>query len=124
MNVDTRACVETFRRALELAACERSAKPAPSVWHDVVKDFPDGCCELASQTLVQYLIGHNEKLFPYVIGMQWDDGPDRHDHVIVALDGEYTDLTLDQFDGYHDRIVAEPVESGGQNAGFIHKVRN
>jgi hypothetical protein len=95
MNADTRARVEAFRRALELAAYERSGEPVPSIWRDVLKDFPDGCCELASQTLVQYLMDHNEKLFPYVIGMQWDDGHDRHGHVIVALDGEYIDLTLD-----------------------------
>ncbi|EPB8478860.1 hypothetical protein ACRTIQ_004778 [Escherichia coli] len=123
MKADTLARVEAFRRALELAARERSGEPVPYVWCDVLKDFPDGCCELASQTLVQYLMDHDEKLFPYVIGMQWDDGPDRHGHVIVALDGEYIDLTLDQFDGYDDRIVVEPVESGGQIAGFIQKVR-
>ncbi|WOI84499.1 MULTISPECIES: hypothetical protein [Enterobacteriaceae] len=116
--------IQAFRRALELAAGERSGEPVPSVWRDVLKDFPDGCCELASQTLVQYLKEHNEKLFPYVIGIQWDDGPDRHGHVIVALDGDYIDLTLDQFDGYHDRIVAEPVESDGKIAGFIQKVRD
>ncbi len=123
MNADTRARVEAFRRALELAAGERSGEPVPAVWRDFLKAFPDGCCELASQTLVQYLMDHNEKLFPYVIGMQWDDGPDRHGHVIVALDGEYIDLTLDQFDGYDDRIVAEPIEYGGQIAAFIQNVR-
>lgn len=123
MNADTRARVKAFRRALELAARERSGEPVPSVWRDVVKDFPDGCCELASQTLAEYLTEDGSKLHPYIIGMQWDDGPDRHGHVIVALDGEYIDLTLDQFDGYHDRIVAEPIEYGGQIAGFIQKVR-
>ncbi|MGX9334358.1 hypothetical protein ACWYA4_26690 (plasmid) [Klebsiella grimontii] len=123
MNADTRARVEVFRRALELAAYERSSEPVPSVWRDSLKEFPLGCCELASQTLVKYLMEHNEKLFPYVIGMQWDDGPDRHGHVIVALDGEYIDLTLDQFDGYDDWIVAEPVESGGQLGTFMQKVR-
>lgn len=123
MNADTRARMEAFRRALELAAYERSAEPVPSVWRDFLRAFPLGCCELASQTLVQYLMDHDEKLFPYVIGMQWDDGHDRHGHVIVALDGEYIDLTLDQFDGYDDRIVAEPIESGGQIAAFIRNVR-
>lgn len=44
--------------------------------------------------------------------------------MIVTLDGEYIDLTLGQFDGYEDRIVAEPVESSGQSAGFILKVRD
>lgn len=124
MRADTRDRVEVFRRALELAAGERSGEPVPSIWRDCLKDFPHGCCELASQTLVQYLKDHNKKLFPCVIGMQWDDGPDRHGHVIVALDGEYIDLTLDQFDGYDDRIVAEPIESGGQLGTFMKKVRD
>ncbi|EPY4131041.1 hypothetical protein ACDK30_23180 [Klebsiella pneumoniae] len=123
MNADTRARVEAFRRALELAAYERSAEPVPSVWRDFIRAFPLGCCELASQTLVQYLMDHDEKLFPYVIGMDWRVNAKDYGHVIVALDGEYIDLTLDQFDGYHDRIVAEPIESGGQIAGFIQTVR-
>lgn len=123
MNADTRARVEAFRRALELAAYERSAEPVPFVWRDLLKDFPDGCCELASQTLAEYLTEDGSNLHPCVIGMQWDDGPVRHGHVIVALDGDYIDLTLDQFDGYDNRIVVEPVEYGGQIAGFIQKVR-
>lgn len=56
--------------------------------------------------------------------MAWTENAGHHGHVIVALDGDYIDLTLDQFDGYDDRIVAEPVESGGQIAGFIQKVRD
>jgi len=123
MNADTFARVEAFRRALELAAYERSGEPVPSVWRDYLKAFPLGCCELASQTLAEYLKENGSNLHPYIISMQWDDGPHRHGHVIVALDGEYIDLTLDQLDGYDDRIVAEPVESGRQIAGFIQKVR-
>ncbi|CVG65447.1 hypothetical protein [Serratia marcescens] len=123
MNADTRARVEAFRRALELAAYDRSAEPVPAVWHNFLKAFPLGCCELASQTLAQYLTEDGSNLHPYVIGMQWNDGPDAHGHVIVALDGEYIDLTLDQFPGYHDRIVAEPIEYGGQIAAFIQNVR-
>jgi hypothetical protein len=56
--------------------------------------------------------------------MQWNDGPVSHGHVIVAIDGDYIDLTLDQFDGYDDWVVAEPVESGGQVAVFMQEVRN
>lgn len=125
MRAETEARVKAFRRAPELAAGERSGEQrVPSVWRNCLKDFPDGCCELASQTLVKYLMDHNKKLFPYVIGMQWDDGPDRHGHVIVALDGEYIDLMLDQFDDYDDWIVAEPIESGRQLGTFMQKVRN
>ncbi|MGM8330287.1 hypothetical protein ACS6F2_20795 [Enterobacter hormaechei subsp. xiangfangensis] len=123
MNADTRARVEAFRRELELAAGERSGEPVPFVWRDFLRAFPDGCCELASQTLAEYLTEDGSNLYPYIIAMEWDDGPDRHGHVIAALDGEYIDLTLDQFPGYRDRIVVEPVESGGQIAGFIQKVR-
>ncbi|WNI98614.1 hypothetical protein [Enterobacter ludwigii] len=124
MNADTRARVEAFRRALELAAYERSGEPVPSVWHTFLASFPRGCCELASQTLTEYLKEDGSNLHPYVIGMKWNEGPDAHGHVFVALDGEYIDLTLDQFDGYDDQIVVEPVEYGGQIAGFIQKVRD
>lgn len=124
MNADTRARLEAFRRALELAARERSGEPVPSVWRDYLRAFPLGCCELASQTLAEYLTEDGSNLHPYIIAMAWTENAGHHGHVIVALDGQYIDLTLDQFDGYDDRIVAEPVESGGQIAGFIQKVRD
>jgi len=38
----------------------------------LLKDFPDGCCELASQTLAEYLTEDGSKLHPYIIGMQWE----------------------------------------------------
>lgn len=116
--------MKAFRRALELAAGERSGEPVPSVWHKELGSFPHGYCELASQTLAEYLMEDGSNLHPFIIGMQWNEGPDPHGHVIVALDGEYTDLTLDQFPGYNNWIVAEPVESGGQIAAFIQKTRN
>jgi len=115
--------VEAFRRALELAAYDRSAEPAPAVWRNCLKAFPRGCCELASQTLAEYLTEDGSNLHPYIIAMKWTENAGNHGHVIVALDGEYIDLTLDQFTGYHGRIVAEPVESGGQIAAFIQNVR-
>lgn len=123
MNADTQARVEAFRRALELAAYERSAEPVPSVWRNFLRAFPHGCCELASQTLAEYLTEDGSNLHPYIIAMAWIENAGYRGHVIVALDGEYIDLTLDQFDGYDDRIVVEPVESGGQIAEFIQKVR-
>lgn len=120
MNADTRARLEAFRRALELAACEASL----AAWRDVLKDFPAGCCELASQTLAEYLTEDGSNLHPYIIGMDWRVNAKDYGHIIIALNGDYIDLTLDQFPGYHDRIVAEPVESGGQIAAFIQKVRD
>lgn len=64
MNADTGARVEAFRRALELAARERSCEPVPSVWRDCLKAFPRGCCELASQTLAKYLTEDGSKPAP------------------------------------------------------------
>lgn len=71
MNADTRARVEAFRRALELAAYERSGEPVPFVWRDFLRAFPRGCCELTSQTLAEYLTEDGSNLHPYVIGMDW-----------------------------------------------------
>lgn len=124
MTPETKRRIQAFRQALELAAGERASEPVPSIWRDCLKAFPRGCCELASQTLAEYLKEDGSNLHPYVIGMQWNEGPHAQGHVIVALDGEYIDLTLDQFDGYDDWIVAEPVESGGKIAEFMQKVRN
>ncbi|ENE17644.1 hypothetical protein ECP03047993_5738, partial [Escherichia coli P0304799.3] len=45
-----------------------------------------------------------------------------HGHVIVLLDGEYIDLTLDQFDEYPDYIPYEPVESDGQIGKLLRNI--
>ncbi|HID7510805.1 TPA: hypothetical protein ACXHW4_004731 [Enterobacter hormaechei] len=66
MSMDTGTLVKAFRRALELAADE----PELLAWRDHIGSFPTGYCELASQTLVRYLMEHDEKLFPYV-GSAW-----------------------------------------------------
>ncbi|EAS2833914.1 hypothetical protein AV553_23710 [Salmonella enterica] len=116
--------MKAFRRALELSAGERSEEPEPSVWRGYLRAFPRGCCELASQTLAEYLREDGSKLHPYIIGMDWRVNAQDYDHVIVALDGDYNDLTLDQFDGYDDWVLAEPIESGCQIAAFMQKVRN
>ncbi|MGK2696265.1 hypothetical protein [Serratia surfactantfaciens] len=55
--------------------------------------------------------------------MAWIENANMHGHVFVALDGDYIDLTLDQFAGYDDWIVAEPIESGGQIGAFLLKIR-
>lgn len=123
MRAETEARVKAFRRALKLAAGERSGEPVPRLWRNDLKAFPRGCCELASQTLVRYLMDHDDKLFPYVIALQWIENGDIHGHVFVALDGDYIDLTLDQFPGHKEWIGAEPVESGGQMGALLQKVR-
>ncbi len=56
--------------------------------------------------------------------MDWRVNAQDYDHVIIALDGDYIDLILDQFDGYDDWVLAEPIESGCQIAAFMQKVRN
>ncbi|MEG9672616.1 hypothetical protein V6X57_24585 [Serratia bockelmannii] len=123
MRAETRARVEAFRQALELAAGERSGEPIPAHWRGYLTDFPAGCCELASQTLVRYLRDHDDKLFPYVIATSKIENGGMKGHVFVALDGDYIDLTMDQFDGYDDWIVAEPIASGGTLDTFLQKVR-
>ncbi|WCE16194.1 hypothetical protein [Enterobacter ludwigii] len=123
MTPEIKQRIQAFRRALELAAGERASEPVPLAWHKELGSFPFGCCELASQGLVKYLRDHDKTLFPYVIAMQWNEEADIHGHVIVALDGEYIDLTIDQFEDYKDWIVAEPVESCGQIGSLLRKVR-
>ncbi|HHU6416510.1 TPA: hypothetical protein ACUI59_004754 [Klebsiella pneumoniae] len=39
MNADTRARVEAFRRALELAAGERASEPVAALWRDDLKSI-------------------------------------------------------------------------------------
>lgn len=70
--------MNTFRRALELAAGERSGEPVPSVWRNWLKDYPHGCCELASQTLTAYLKEDGSNLHPYIIGTEWNEGSGAH----------------------------------------------
>ncbi|HAX4378780.1 TPA: hypothetical protein JZE42_004730, partial [Escherichia coli] len=89
--------------------------------YDHLKDFPAGCSELASQTLTDYLTEDGSNLYSCIVGMQWDNGPGRYGHVIADPARDYIDLTLDQFPGYHNRIVAEPVESGGQLAADLNR---
>ncbi|EGF7431838.1 hypothetical protein F6S89_20220 [Escherichia coli] len=117
MNADTWTRLQAFRHALELTSCEASL----TAGYDHLKDFPAGCSELASQTLTDYLTEDGSNLYSCIVGMQWDNGPGRYGHVIAAPARDYIDLTLDQFPGYHNRIAAEPVESGGQLAADLNK---
>jgi len=45
-----------------------------------------------------------------------------HAHVIVIHNGEYIDLTLDQFDEYTDYIAAEPLETSGVIGRLLRKI--
>ncbi|NIH33124.1 hypothetical protein [Hafnia paralvei] len=120
--------IRAFRRALELAAGER-AKDCRHFhrWKMELRNFPHGSCDLASNTLAQYLID-TEGGHPCIISMEGNAGFQKaekstvHGHVIVLLDGEYIDLTLDQFEEYPNHIPSEPVESGGPLGKLLRNI--
>lgn len=120
--------IEAFRRALELGAGERADDCRRfRRWKNELRNFPHGSCDLASNTLAQYL-ADTEGCHPCIIFMEGNAGFHEaenstvHGHVIVLLDGEYADLTLDQFDEYPDYIPYEPVESGGQLGKLLRNI--
>ncbi len=123
MREEIENCVRAFHQALKKAAQEQPEECRNGPRWCELKDFPAGSCDLASQTLVKYLRDHDPNLFPYVIATSRIENDDLKSHVFVALDGDYIDLTLDQFDEYDDWIVAEPIESGGTLGAFLQKVR-
>ena len=120
--------IKAFRRALELGAGEQAdeCRHFPR-WETELRNFPHGSCDLASNTLAQYL-ADTEGCHPCIIFMQGNAGFHEaehstvHGHVIVLLDGEYTDLTLAQFDEYPDYIPCEPVESDGQLGKLLRNI--
>lgn len=96
--------IKAFRRALELGAGERAdgCRHFPR-WKEELKNFPHGSCDLASNTLAQYLT-YTEGCHPCIIFMEGSAGFHEaenstvHAHVIVLLDVEYINLTLDQYE--------------------------
>ncbi|MCH9299917.1 MULTISPECIES: hypothetical protein [Pantoea] len=129
MRHETTLRIRAFRQALELAAAEqREGYRVLPRWSEL-KDFPGGSCELASNFLARYLMDSDKGLHPCIICMCGND-PFReaenstvNGHVIVMLDGNYIDLTLDQFEEYAAYIPAEPIESGGIIGSLIHKIQ-
>lgn len=107
------ARVKAFRRALEMAAREQSDEFRDLVRWCELSDFPHGSCDLASHFLAQYLRDSDPMLLPEIIYMDATqsvlDGKKSigNRHVIVALDEEYIDLTLDQFDEYNPPVLIE-----------------
>lgn len=120
--------IKAFRRALELGGGERAdgCRHFPR-WKTELRNFPHGSCDLASNTLAYYL-KERERCHPCIIFMEGNAGFHEaenstvHGHVIVLLDGEYIDLTLDQFDEYPDYIPYEPVESDGQIGKLLRNI--
>lgn len=92
-----------------------------------LKNFPCGSYDLASNTLAKYLTD-TERCHPFIIFMQGNadfqeaENSTVHGHVIVLLDGEYIDLTLDQFPEYPGYIQAESVESGGPQGKLLRNI--
>ncbi|ELQ6221711.1 hypothetical protein R2320_002981 [Cronobacter turicensis] len=112
MREDVEFRVRAFREALELARkCPEECRHLGR-WKTDLHNFPHGSCDMASNCLAQYLTdkkcGH-----PFIIFMDGSglENSTVHGHVIVMLDGEYIDLTLDQFEEYPDYILSEPIES-------------
>ncbi len=120
--------IKAFRRALELGGGERAdgCRHFPR-WKTELRNFPHSSCDLASNTLAYYL-KERERCHPCIIFMEGNAGFHEaenstvHGHVIVLLDGEYIDLTLDQFDEYPDYIPYEPVESDGQIGKLLRNI--
>lgn len=65
-----------------------------------------------------------ERGYPFIIYMDGSglENSTVHAHVIVMLDGEYIDLTLDQFKEYSNYVVSEPIESGGPIGTLLRKI--
>ncbi|EEX1006219.1 hypothetical protein D3981_004199 [Escherichia coli] len=130
MRKETAFRIRAFRKALELASSERSEECSHMPrWSTDLINFPRGSCDLASNSLGQYLMECDSGLYPCIIFMcgnitfRENENSTVNGHVIVALDGEYIDLTLDQFEEYPDYIPAEPIESCGTLGTLIKNIR-
>lgn len=129
MRHETTLRIRAFRQALVLAAAEQREEYRVLPRWNELKEFPGGSCDLASNFLARYLMDSDKGLHPCIICMCGND-PFReaenstvNGHVIVMVDGNYIDLTLDQFEEYASYIPAEPIESGGVIGSLIHKIQ-
>ncbi|MCY2110132.1 hypothetical protein OW515_25710 [Klebsiella pneumoniae] len=119
--------IRAFRQALENAARMQPAKLRDESRWCELRQFPGGSCDLASNGLAQYLM-ESEGCHPCIIFMHGNgdfhiaENSTVHAHVIVLLDGEYIDLTLDQFDEYPGYVPYEPVESDGQIGKLLRNI--
>lgn len=128
MRKDTAFRIRAFRHALEDAPREMPEECREGSRWDELKNFPAGSCDLASNCLAQYLKDCGEYGEPGILFMYGNEtfreaeNSTVHAHVIVTLNGEYIDLTLDQFDEYTGYIPAEPVETGGVVGTLLKKI--
>ncbi|MDF7790504.1 hypothetical protein P4908_09675 [Pantoea ananatis] len=129
MRRETTLRIRAFRQALELAAAENNEKHRKLPRWLELRNFPGGSCDLASNFLAHYLLNTDTGLYPCIIFMEGNntfreaENSTVHAHVIVMLDGNYIDLTLDQFEEYESYIQAEPIESGGVIGSLLHKIQ-
>ncbi|WP_455853813.1 hypothetical protein [Pantoea endophytica] len=129
MRHETTLRIQAFRQALELAAaeCKEEYRKLPR-WLDL-RNFSRGSCDLASNFLARYLMDSDKGLHPCIIFMCGNntfrkaENSTVNGHVIVMLNGNYIDLTLDQFDEYASYVSAEPIESGGIIGSLLHKIQ-
>jgi hypothetical protein len=88
--------IKAFRRALELGGGEQAdeCRHFPR-WETELRNFPHGSCDLASNTLAQYLadteVPSLHHFYAGNAGFHEAEHSTVHGHVIVLLDGEYTD---------------------------------
>nr|WP_241391447.1 hypothetical protein [Serratia proteamaculans]ULG18683.1 hypothetical protein Puna18p_00129 [Serratia proteamaculans] len=128
MREETTFRIRAFRKALEKAARELPEECRESSSWCELKNFPAGSCDLASNCLAQYLKDCGERGEPAILFMcgtqtfREAENSTVNGHVIVFLNGEYIDLTLDQFDEYTDYIPAEQLETGGVLGTLLSKI--
>ncbi|MBB6117934.1 hypothetical protein F4826_004914 [Rahnella inusitata] len=122
--------IQAFRRAMELGTGdEADACRNMERWNEELQKFPYDSCELASNFLAQYLQEGDDTLCPYIIRLQTNNAfresetSRMESHYIVALDGDYIDLTLDQFSEHDEYVTGEPIESRGTLGRLINKIR-
>lgn len=128
MREETTFRIRAFRQALEKAVRELPEEDRNGSRWCELQNFPAGSCDLASNCLAQYLKDCGERGEPGILFMcgnetfREEENSTVHGHVIVILDGEYIDLTLDQFDEYTDYIPAEPLETSGVLGTLLRKI--
>lgn len=122
------AKITAFREALEIAAKSKPDVLQQLEWRNELKYFPKGCCSLASNFLGRYLIDAELGLHPFILQIDANESfrtatdSSIHAHSIISLDGEYIDITLDQFREHDNRISIEPIECGGKLSQLLKNV--
>lgn len=122
------AKITAFREALEIAAKSKPDVLQQSEWRNELEFFPKGCCSLASNFLGRYLMDAELGLHPFILQIDAEEnfriatGSSIHAHSIISLDGEYIDITLDQFREHNNRISIEPIECGGKLSQILKNV--